>query len=104
MKGTIWSLDRDGDGIEQLKYIRERYLWSGINSIREVYSKSNSWIEFENGDMWRVASTNEVSRGIRADIALIDSRCPIEFVHCVILRTLVSSNGFAYYEFYNAKE
>lgn len=100
MKGVIWSCDRGGDGIEQLKYIRDRYMWSGINPIREVYSRDNSWIELENGDTWRVASACESSRGIRANIAWIDARCSEEFVDCVIRRTLCCCNGPRYYEFF----
>ena len=101
MRGVIWSYDRGGDGIEQLKYIRDRYMWSGINPTREVYSRDNSWIELENGDIWRVASACESGRGIRANIALIDARCSEEFVDCVIKRTLTCCyNGPRYYEFF----
>lgn len=99
MKGVIWSCDRK-DGIAQLKYICNRYMWSGINPVREVYNSSSSWIEFENGDIWRVVGACESSRGIRANIALIDARCSEEFVHCVILRTLCCYNGPRYYEFF----
>ena len=52
MKGVIWTCDRAGDGIERLKYIRDRYIWSGINPTREVYSRPCSWVEFENCDIW----------------------------------------------------
>lgn len=100
MKGVIWSCDRGGDGIEQLKYVRDRYMWSGINPVREVYSRDNSWIELENGDIWRVASACESSRGIRANIAWIDARCSEEFFHVVVLPTLCSFNGPRYYEFF----
>lgn len=100
MKGVIWSYDRAGDGIERLKYIRDRYIWSGINPTREVYSRQNSWVEFENGDIWRIASASESSRGIRSHYAWIDSRCSEEFVDCVIKRTLISYNGPRHYEFF----
>ena len=39
MKGVIWTCDRFGDGIEKLQYIRDRYIWSGVNVVREVYSQ-----------------------------------------------------------------
>lgn len=104
MKGVIWTCDRFGDGIEKLQYIRDRYIWSGINIVREVYSRNNSWVEFDNGDMWRVASASDNSRGIRCNIAWIDSRISREVLQTVVLRTLVSYNNPCYYEFYNAKE
>ena len=80
IKGAIWSCDRGGDGIEKLKYIRDRYIWSGINPVQEVYSRSNSWIAFENGDHWKVVGASESSRGVRCNYAWIDSRASEEFV------------------------
>lgn len=100
MRGVIWSYDRTGDGIEKLKYIRDRYMWSGVAPTREVYSRSNSWIEFENGDKWSLASASENCRGLRANIAWVDSRINEEFFHVVILPTLCSFNGPRYYEFF----
>ena len=104
MRGVIWSCDRMNDGIEKLQYIRDRYIWSGVNVVREVYNRSNSWIEFDNGDKWRVASASESNRGIKANIAWVDSRIDEEFFRVVILPTLCIWNGPRYYEFYNAKE
>ena len=104
MKGVIWSCDRAGDGIEKLKYIRDRYILSGVNPTREVYSKSSSWIDFDNGDNWRVASAHENSRAIRTNIAWIDARVSNEFFHTVILPALSCYIGPHYYEFFYAKE
>lgn len=100
IKGCIWSCDIENDGIEKLKYVRDRYYFSGINVTREVYRKNNSWIELENGDQWRVASACESSRGIRSNVAWIDSKCSKEFFNCVIRHTLISYNSPCYYEFY----
>lgn len=100
IKGAIWSCDRGGDGIEKLKYIRDRYIWSGINPVQEVYSRSNSWIAFENGDHWKVVGTSESSRGVRCNYAWIDSRASEEFVRCVIMRTLCCPFGPQHYEFF----
>ena len=104
MRGVIWSYDRMNDGIEKLQYIRDRYIWSGINVVREVYSKSSSWVEFDNGDKWSVASASESSRGIKTNIAWVDSRIDEEFFREVVLPTLYSFNGPRYYEFFHAKE
>ena len=104
MRGVIWSYDRMNDGIEKLQYIRDRYIWSGVNVVREVYSRSNSWIEFDNGDKWSVASASESSRGMRANIAWVDSRIDEEFVRGGVLPPVWGWNGPRDYEFYNAKE
>lgn len=100
MKGVIWSCDPMGDGIEKLQYIRDRYAWSGVNPVRETYVRHNSFIEFENGDTWRIASACESSRGIRCNIAWIDARCSDEFVRTIIMRTLCCCNGPRHYEFF----
>ena len=100
MRGVVWSCDRNGDGINRLKYIRDRYIWSGVNPTREVYSRPNSWIEFENGDKWSVASASESARGLRANIALVDARITEEFFRTVVLPTLCTWNGPRYYEFF----
>ena len=104
IKGVVWSCDRAGDGIRQLKCVRDEYIWNGINPVREIYSRSNSFIEFENGDYWRVAPANESSRGIRANYALIDARVSEEVLRFVILRTLCCPFGPRHYEFFYPKE
>lgn len=104
IKGTIWSCDRAGDGIEKLKYIRDRYMWMGIGVATEVYSRNNSFITFANGDYWHVAGASESSRGIRSNYAWIDSRASEEFVRAVIMRTLICPSGPRRYEFFYAKE
>ena len=104
MRGVIWSYDRMNDGIQKLQYIRDRYIWSGVNVVREVYNRSNSWVEFDNGDKWSVASASESNRGMKANIAWVDSRIDEEFFRVVVLPTLCVWNGPRYYEFFNAKE
>ena len=104
MRGVIWSCDRMNDGIEKLQYVRDRYIWSGVNPTREVYNKLSSWVEFDNGDKWHVASASENSRGMKANIAWVDSRVDDEFFLRIILPTLTSCNGPHYYEFFYAKE
>ena len=103
MRGVIWTCDRFGDGIEKLQYIRDRYIWSGVNVVREVYSRSSAWVEFDNGDTWRVASASDCGRGIRSNYAWIDSRCSEEFVNCVIKRTLTCDDGPRHYEFFRPR-
>ena len=55
-----------------------------VREIKKALSLGKTNIEFENGDCWRVASTIERSRGIRANYALIDVRTSKEFVWSVI--------------------
>lgn len=100
IKGAIWTCDRTGDGIKRLKYIRDRYMLAGINPTREKYSRQSSWVEFDNGDVWRVVSAVESSRGIRSNYAWIDARASDEFVQTIILRTLCCPFGPRHYEFF----
>lgn len=104
MKGVIWSCDRGGDGIDKLKYIVDRYEWSGVPLLGACYTRNSAQAEFANGDFWRVCGMSESARGIKANIAWIDSRVDEDFLRDVIMYTLVSYNGPRYYEFYNAKE
>lgn len=100
IKGVIWTCDRAGDGIERLKYIRDRYMFAGISPRRETYSRQSSWVEFDNGDFWRVMSATESSRGVRSNYAWIDARISDEFVRTVILRTLTYPFEPRQYEFF----
>lgn len=100
IKGVIWTCDRAGDGIERLKYIQDRYMFAGINPRREIYSRQSSWVEFDNGDVWRVMSATESGRGVRSNYAWIDARISDELVRTVILRTLICPLGPRQYEFF----
>ena len=53
---------------------------------------------------WKIPWMSESSRGMRVNIAWIDSRIDEEFFRVVVLPTLCVWNGPRYYEFYNAKE
>ena len=100
MKGIIWSCDRTGDGVEKLEYIIDRYEWTGIPVTRYVIKRDGSWAEFANGDSWRVVGMSESARGIKSNIAWIDSRINKEFFQTRIRNTLISYNGPCYYEFF----
>lgn len=104
IKGVIWSCDRAGDGLERLKYIIDRYEWSGVPALGISFNRNGAWAEFANGDHWRVTGASESSRGIRCNYAWIDSRASEEFVHTVIMRTLICPFGPRHYEFFYAKE
>ena len=58
IKGVIWSCDRAGDGIRQLKCVRDEYIWNGINPVREIYSRSNSFIEYYGKHGYTIWSNN----------------------------------------------
>ena len=69
MKAAIWANSRE-IGDKQLLKIEKQYNFSHIKTKRKVISKSSSWIEFENGDFWRVC-TNIRERGYKFNIAYI---------------------------------
>ena len=104
MKGVIWSCDKAIDGNQKLEYIIDRYEWAGIPVTQHVIKKDGSLAKFANGDSWRVVGMSENVRGIKSNIAWIDSRVDEGFFHTRIRYTLISYDGPCYYEFYNAKE
>ena len=82
MKAAIWANNRE-TGDKQLLKIEKQYNFSHIKTKRKVMASSGSWIEFENGDLWKVC-TNISSRGYRCNIAYIDYNIPEDIINEVI--------------------
>lgn len=83
MKGMVWYYTYE-DGLEQLKQIQNNYDRMKIKTVRERLSRFGSFIEFENGDQWKMASGTESSRGNKINVSYIDRRIDGEMVQCVI--------------------
>ena len=62
MKGIVWSCIID-DGIEQLLRIEKDYNQIGIKTQKKVISKLQSYIIFDNNDIWRVVRASDCGRG-----------------------------------------
>lgn len=84
MKGLVWGYTFS-DGISKMEEIEQNYRHIGINTIRKNISKTNYWIEFDNGDLWRVVRSNESARGYKANISYVDARIDPDFV-CTVIR------------------
>lgn len=82
MRAAIWANNRK-IGDNQLLKIEKQYNLFHIETKRKVMSLSGSWIEFENGDIWKVC-TSLASRGYRYNIAYIERNIPEEVVNQVI--------------------
>ena len=87
MKAAIWANSRE-IGDKQLLKIEKQYNFSHIKTKRKVISKSSSWIEFENGDFWRVC-TNIRERGYKFNIAYIQRNFPKEAINNIIKPSMV---------------
>ena len=84
VRGIIWAYDLDS-GNEQLLELKRKYQLLGINPVKERISKTvNSFIAFDNGDVWRAVYAAESARGQRANISYIDRRIPEDIINCVI--------------------
>ncbi len=83
MRGLVWGFTFS-DGRNKLEEIEQNYNYIGIKTIRKINSKNNCLVEFDNGDMWRVARYSESSRGLRANISYVDIRIDPEFVMTVV--------------------
>ena len=84
VRGIIWAYDLKS-GNEQLLELKRKYQLLNINPVEERISKTaNSFIAFDNGDVWRAVYAAESARGQRANISYIDRRVPEDIVNCVI--------------------
>lgn len=82
MRAAIWANSRKV-GDNQLLKIEKQYNLFHIETKRRVMSSSGSWIEFENGDLWRVC-TSLASRAYKCNIAYIERSVPEEVVNQII--------------------
>ena len=60
---------------------------------REVITKHNAWVEFENGDYWVACGQVESARGHKANISYVDRAINKEFFNTVIKYCTI---GFPY--------
>ena len=54
--------------------IKQSYLLYGYNITKEVKTKQNYHIIFDNGDHWKVVRACESSRGCKANLSYVDRR------------------------------
>ena len=83
MRAAIWANSRRV-GDNQLLKIEKQYNLFHIETKRKIMSSSGSWIEFENGDVWKVCTHTSSSRGYKYNIAYIERNIPEEVVNQII--------------------
>ena len=83
MKGIIWSCVIN-DGIEQLLKIEKEYNHMGIETQKKVIGTTQSYIIFDNNDIWRVVRTSDCCRGYATNISYIDRRIPQNIINTII--------------------
>lgn len=83
MRGIIWAYSRER-GIEQLKNIIADYARLYIHPTKQRISQYNSWVQFDNGDMWKICAAADSSRGHRANVSYIDRRIPQDIINNII--------------------
>ena len=98
MKGMVWYYTYE-DGLDQLQKIKIDYERMNIKTVKERFSRFGTFIEFENGDCWKMVSGTESSRGNRINVSYIDRRIDKDIVQCIIQHctTAYPFQAFRYY-------
>lgn len=84
VKGVIYYSSSWENGIAQLKRVEENYHRMKIATTRSHYMRYGSWVEFENGDVWRVLGARDSSRGHKWNIAYIERSVSYDVYRCII--------------------
>ena len=105
MKGIVWYYIYE-DGIKQLRQIQANYECLKIKTVRERFNRFDSFIEFNNGDIWRLAPGRDSSRGNKINVSYIVRRIEEEVVRCIIKPCTVAYpfQAFRYYGPYPKEE
>ena len=98
MKGMVWAYNTD-DAITKLLEIEKDYNKLGIKSIKRVIGKSQTYIVFNNKDIWQVARASDNSRGHATNISYIDRRISQEIINTII-KPATKSWPFQAFKFY----
>ena len=98
MRGIVWAYNTD-DAIAKLLAIEQDYDKLGIKSTNRVIGKSQTYIIFSNGDMWRVVRASDSGRGYAANVSYIDRRISQETINTII-KPATKSWPFQAFKFY----
>lgn len=92
MRGIVWGSTQDIATNKLIQVIKE-YSMIGIIPDREVITKHNAWVKFENGDYWVACGSVESARGYKANISYVDRAINKDFFNIVIKHCTI---GFPY--------
>ena len=92
MRGIVWGSTQDIATNKLIQVIKE-YRMIGIIPDREVITKHNAWVKFENGDYWVACGSVESARGYKANISYVDRAINRNFFNTVIKNCTI---GFPY--------
>ena len=98
MRGIVWAYNTD-DAIAKLLEIEEDYDRLGIKPTNRVIGKSQTYIVFGNGDMWRVVRASDSGRGYATNVSYIDRRISQETINTII-KPATKSWPFQAFKFY----
>ena len=98
MRGIVWAYNTD-DAIDELLEIEREYDRLGIKPTNRVIGKSQTYIVFSNGDMWRVVRASDSGRGYAANVSYIDIRISQDTINTII-KPATKSWPFQAFKFY----
>ena len=89
MIGAVWG-STFIDACRQLDKISNNYLMLNHKIMFISKTKTEYYIAFSNGDIWKAFSANENRRGIRSNIAYIQNNISDDLKEQVILPSLIA--------------
>lgn len=98
MRGIVWAYNTD-DAIAKLLEIEEDYGRLAIKPTNRVIGKSQTYIVFNNGDIWRVVRASDSGRGCATNVSYIDRRISQETINTII-KPATKSLPFQAFKFY----
>ena len=98
MKGIVWYNNRSR-GEEKISEIIYHYDFMGIGIIKQINSKNNSFVIFENGDIWRLVGTTDSARGQRCNVSFIEQSIEKDFID-IIIKPCTTALPFIAYNYY----
>lgn len=90
MKGIIWYRDDYSKGIEQLKIMINKYERMKIPVTENRFSKYDTYVVFENGDIWKVVGARKCGRANRCNVAYVERNIDYDIYKTIIAPTMIN--------------
>ena len=100
MTGIVWGKNFF-TACQKLDSIKNDYLASHIDVIKEIHSKDEYKLAFKNGDEWQALSATVNAYGYCANISYIDSTIDSEIRDTIII-PCTRKIPFCAYNFFNS--
>ena len=100
MKGAVWYNNYESGCNKLTDIINEYVRWYGEEIIENICkSKNEYYVEFKNGDFWKIIRATDSARGHKVNISYIDHNISKVIQQCIIKPCTIASpfRAFNYY-------